>query len=54
MFPGPDVSWDRLGQGLLGTHLGVDLGFVLAIATALLTRLLLDVVLPESSERASV
>jgi purine-cytosine permease-like protein len=50
MFPGPDVSWDRLGQGLLGTHIGVDLGFILAIATALLIRLFLDVISPSPSK----
>ncbi|MBV9280743.1 MAG: hypothetical protein JOZ41_11720, partial [Chloroflexi bacterium] len=47
MFPGPDVSWNKLGQGLLGTNVGVDLGFLLAIVTALVIRALLDVVLPE-------
>lgn len=51
MFPGADVSWNKLGQGLIGTHVGVDFGFILAIVTALVIRALLDVATPRSMAR---
>lgn len=53
MYPGPDVSWDKLGQGLLGTNVGVDFGFILAIITALVIRLIIDRVMPERYGPAS-
>lgn len=53
MFPGPDVSWNKLGQGLIGTNIGVDFGFILAIVTALVIRVIVDAVLPESQQRSA-
>ncbi|MGH2447935.1 MAG: purine-cytosine permease family protein [Chloroflexota bacterium] len=47
MYPLPQVDWGKLGQGLLGTSVGVDLGFIAAIVTALVIRTLLDLVLPD-------
>jgi NCS1 nucleoside transporter family len=50
MYPGADVSWNVLGQGLFGTRVGVDFGFVFAIVTALLVRVIVDLVLPDRTE----
>lgn len=52
MYPQPSVDWGKLGQGILGTQVGVDLGFVLAIAVALTLRILLDLILPASDQRS--
>lgn len=49
MYPQQVVDWGVLGQGVLGTKLGVDLGFILAIVTALVIRVILDAVLKERS-----
>lgn len=51
MFPGPDVSWNVLGQGIVGTRVGVDLGFIFAIVAAFVVRFIIDLVLPDSTER---
>ena len=48
MYPLPDVAWNKLGQGLIGTNLGVDFGFVMAIVTALVLGVLLEHVLRDS------
>lgn len=50
MLPGPDVTWNRLGQGLIGNNTGIDFGFILAIVTALVVRALLDVALPDHGQ----
>jgi NCS1 nucleoside transporter family len=52
MFPGPDVSWNVLGQGRVGTDIGVDFGFILAICTALVVQIVLDLVIPEERTTA--
>jgi purine-cytosine permease-like protein len=52
MYPGPDVTWNVLGQGLAGIKAGVDLGFVLSIATALVFRAVLEPVIGSNSAGA--
>lgn len=51
MYPLPAVDWGKLGQGILGSRVGVDLGFILAIVTALVIRILLDVALPDRGDK---
>lgn len=53
MYPQPAVDWNKLGQGLLGTHVGVDLGFILAIIVALVIRVILDVLLSSGAQRST-
>jgi len=48
MYPLPDVAWNKLGQGLIGTNLGIDFGFVMAIVTALVLGVLLEHVFRDS------
>jgi purine-cytosine permease-like protein len=50
MYPGADVSWNVLGQGIVGTRVGVDLGFVFAIVAALVVRVIVDVVMSDDRE----
>jgi hypothetical protein len=42
------VNYNVLGQGIVGSHLGVDMGFILATVVALVVRVILDPVLHDN------